>query len=110
MCKQESAAPASPDDAANAASESTAQRTLSTGQKALTLSVQSTPLDDAPIGGKNGAATNYQLECIEGDQIQLIAPPGYMYSGGIECTFARWMLNGEPQPDGQAHVEFALAD
>gem|GEM_PF-5645829 len=28
----------------------------------------------------------------------------------LECTFARWMLNGEPQPDGQAHVEFALAN
>ena len=72
-----------------------------------TLSVQSTPVQGASIGGTPSGTTNYTAQVADNSTVSLTAP-GAFSSGGADYTFVRWTVGGAAQPDGQAGVSFAI--
>ena len=77
-------------------------------RKGYLLTVQSAPRPGAPIVGDKPGTTNYTVECDPGDAVNLSAPAAYTRSG-VEHSFIRWLLDGSPQPDGQADIHAVMA-
>jgi len=71
-----------------------------------TLAVNSEPVTGITIAGK---ATNHSLVVNDQQYVNLSAP-AIASAGGIDYGFIRWVIDGQPQPPGQAVVSIKMDD
>ena len=71
------------------------------------LSVRSQPLAAIAISGDKPGTTDYTASCADGSTIRLLAPLDGA-DGNVRYLFARWLVDGQPRPDGQADVDVPM--